>query len=190
MPGFLYNKENAMEIRKSKMKDLDKIMPLFDLARATMKTLGIDQWQDGYPYRENIEEDIKNEESYVVTDGDEIIATFMLMKRNEPTYNTVYGGKWLDDGEKYATVHRITVTPQKREWADGNTCQKPVSRVIMDYAKAYAKENGLTAGVKIDTHEGNIAMRRMLEKNGFVHCGVILLESGAERVCYQYMERN
>ena len=55
--------------------------------------------------------------------------------------------------------------------------------------KAYAKENGLTAGVKIDTHEGNIAMRKMLEKNGFVHCGVILLESGAERVAYQYMEK-
>ena len=178
-----------MEIRKSKMSDLDKIMPLFDLARATMKTLGIDQWQDGYPYRENIEEDIKNEESYVVTDAGEIIATFMLMKRNEPTYDVIYHGKWLDTGEKYATVHRITVTPAKRE-KSANTSGKPVSKIIMDYAKNFAIENGLSAGVKIDTHEGNIAMRKMLEKNGFVHCGTILLANGHERVAYQYKERN
>ena len=178
-----------LEIRKSKMCDLDDIMPLFALARATMKTLGIDQWQDGYPYRENIEEDIKNGESYVVTDDGIIIATFMLMKRNEPTYNAVYDGKWLDNGEEYATVHRITVTPEKRE-KSGNLRSKPVSRIIMDYAKAFAEENGLTAGVKIDTHEGNIAMRKMLSKNGFVHCGTIYLESGAARVCYQYMRKD
>lgn len=177
-----------IEIRKSEMCDLDNIMPLFELARATMKTLGIDQWQNGYPYRENIEEDIKNGESYVVTDDGCIIATFMLMKRNEPTYDTVYGGKWLDNGDEYATVHRITVAPSKRE-KSGNLQDKPVSRMIMDYAKAFAKENGLTAGVKVDTHKGNIAMRKMLEKNGFVHCGTILLESGHERVAYQFVEK-
>lgn len=30
-------------------------------------------------------------------------------------------------------------------------------------------------------------MRKMLEKQGFVYCGVIWLESGAERVAYQYL---
>ena len=178
-----------VEIRKSQINDLDNIMPLFDLARATMKTLGIDQWQDGYPYRENIEEDINNGESYVVTDDGEIIATFMLMKRNEPTYDEIHEGKWLDNGEEYATVHRITVTPSKRE-KSGGVSDKPVSRIIMDYAKSFAMENGLTAGVKIDTHEGNIAMRKMLEKNGFVHCGTIYLASGAARVGYQYMRKD
>jgi hypothetical protein len=28
-------------------------------------------------------------------------------------------------------------------------------------------------------------MRRMLEKNGFVYCGIIYLESGDERVAYE-----
>jgi hypothetical protein len=30
-------------------------------------------------------------------------------------------------------------------------------------------------------------MRRMLEKNGFVHCGTIYLENGDERVAYEKM---
>ena len=178
-----------MEIRKSKVSDLDRIMQLFDMARATMKELGIDQWQDGYPYRQNIEEDIENGESYVVVKDDEIVATFMLMKRNEPTYDVVYDGKWLDNGEKYATVHRITVAPDMRERAEKREGQTPVSRIIMDYAKAYASENGLTSGVKIDTHKGNIAMRKMLEKNGFVHCGTILLSDGRARVGYQFLAK-
>ena len=176
-----------MEIRKSKASDLDSIMKLFDMARVTMKALGIDQWQDGYPYRSNIEEDIENGESYVVVCDSEIVATFMLMKRNEPTYDIVYDGKWLDDGEKYATVHRITVAPNMRERAEKREGQIPVSKVIMDYAKAYAHDNGLIGGVKIDTHQGNIAMRKMLEKNGFVHCGTILLSDGRERVGYQFL---
>ena len=74
-----------MQIRPTNLRDVDRLMPLFDEARGTIAALGIDQWQDGYPYRENIEEVIKNGESYVVTDDGSIIASFMLMKRNEPT---------------------------------------------------------------------------------------------------------
>ena len=43
--------------------------------------------------------------------------------------------------------------------------------------------------IRIDTHPGNIPMRRMLEKNGFVHCGSVYLlggpDNGALRVGYE-----
>ncbi len=174
-------------IRKSTYNDINKIMPLFDMARLTMAKLNIDQWQDGYPYRENIEEDVKNGESYVVeNENGEIIATFMLMMRNEPTYNTIYDGKWLTSEDMpYATIHRITIAPNSRATASSNTLGKPVSKIIIEFAKEFAKENGLAGGIRVDTHEGNIAMRKMLEKNGFKYCGVIHLLDGQLRVAYQ-----
>lgn len=175
-----------MEIRKTQNADLDEVMILFDRARKTMAELGIDQWQNGYPFRSDIERDIENGESYTVRENGEICAVFMLMKRREPTYDTVYGGEWKEKSEKYATVHRITVKPEMRRSAGRYSGEKSVSGVIMDFAKAFASENGLKS-VKADTHEGNIAMRKMLERNGFVHCGTILLASGEKRVAYQFI---
>lgn len=174
-------------IRKSEIADIEQIMQLFDMARKTMATLGIDQWQDGYPYKENILTDIENDESYVVTDENgDICATFMLMKRNESTYEKIYDGAWVTQNDvPYATIHRITVSPEMRASATENKETKPISRIIIDYAKDFVKENNLVGGIKIDTHEGNIAMRKMLEKNGFVYCGVILLTDGQKRVAYQ-----
>lgn len=164
-------------------------MNLFDMARKTMATLGIDQWQDGYPYKENIMEDIRNDESYVVTGQNGVIlATFMLMKRNESTYDRIYDGAWLTEKEvQYATIHRITVLPESRASAVSGKEEKPISRIIIEYAKDFVKEHNLSGGIKIDTHEGNIAMRKMLEKNGFVYCGVILLADGQKRVAYQLL---
>ena len=180
---------NMYTIRKSKLSDIEQIMNLFDMARKTMATLGIDQWQDGYPYKENIMEDIRNDESYVVTGQNGVIlATFMLMKRNESTYDRIYDGAWLTEKEvQYATIHRITVLPESRASAVSGKEEKPISRIIIEYAKEFVKEHNLSGGIKIDTHEGNIAMRKMLEKNGFVYCGVILLADGQKRVAYQLL---
>lgn len=180
---------NMYTIRKSKLSDIEQIMNLFDMARKTMATLGIDQWQDGYPYKENIMEDIRNDESYVVTGQNGVIlATFMLMKRNESTYDRIYDGAWLTEKEvQYATIHRITVLPESRASAVSGKEEKPISRIIIEYAKDFVKEHNLSGGIKIDTHEGNIAMRKMLEKNGFVYCGVILLTDGQKRVAYQLL---
>lgn len=182
-----------LTIRKTKETEIDRLMELFQLARESMRVFNIDQWQDGYPYRENIIEDVKNGESYVVFDEEAgcVVATFMLMKRTESTYLKIYEGSWLDNGEGYATIHRITVDPSFRERAkvEGHGYSVPISRMIADFAKEYATINCLKAGVKVDTHRGNLAMRKMLEKNGFVYCGIIYLENGDERVAYQFMNK-
>jgi hypothetical protein len=39
--------------------------------------------------------------------------------------------------------------------------------------------------MRIDTHHHNLPMQRLLERYRFLHCGRILLESGAEREAYQ-----
>ena len=97
------------EIRKTETADIPEVMALFDRARKTMATLGIDQWQDGYPYVSNVETDVSLGESYVVTRNGGIIATFVFMEREEPTYKTI-DGAWRSD-KPYADIHRITVSP-------------------------------------------------------------------------------
>lgn len=67
-----------MTIRKTTANDINKLLEIFDYAREYMKANNNpNQWSDGYPSRENIEEDIQKNESYVCLDDDNnIIATF------------------------------------------------------------------------------------------------------------------
>ena len=61
-----------------------------------------------------------------------------------------------------------------------------LSGKIIEFAADFAVKNGKKS-LRIDTHRGNAVMRRMLEKNGFVYCGIIYLEGGEERVAYEKM---
>ncbi len=166
-----------MIIQKSTMQQQNALASLFDEARGTIAQLGINQWQDGYPSLEVITDDIMSQRSYAVTIDGELIGTFVLLFCGEPTYDTIYDGKWLTDGLRgYTAIHRVAVSVKKRG--------SGVSGAILDYAAARAREHGHPS-LRIDTHEGNVVMRRMLSKNGFVHCGTIYLQSGDSRVAYE-----
>ncbi len=170
-----------MDIRKTDFEDIELLMPIFDEARGTIAKLGIDQWQNGYPSCEVIENDIKKAQSYcVMSDGGEIVGTFALIDDGEPTYDKIFDGKWLSGDEKdiYFAIHRVAISVKCRG--------QGISTEIIDFCAENAKKNGKIS-LRIDTHEGNIVMRRMLEKHGFIHCGTIFLTDGARRVAYEKM---
>lgn len=162
-----------MNIRLSQWKDLESLLDLFDEARTTIATLGIDQWQDGYPSEAVIKEDIANGRSYVVEQGGALQGSFVLVAR-EPDYDTIYEGQWQE--ESYIAIHRVAVSVSARGTGVADT--------IIRYASDYAQNRGRSS-LRIDTHRGNLPMRRMLEKQGFHHRGQIFLQDGALRVAYE-----
>ena len=167
-----------MEIRKSICIDTGALMALFDEARTTIAQLGIDQWQDGYPSLEVVDEDIALERSYAVIIDGQLRGTFVLIEDGEPTYDKIYDGAWESGNESrdYVAIHRVAVSVAVRG--------KGISTSIISYAEAHARALG-RASLRIDTHTGNVVMRRMLEKHGFRYCGVIYLENGNPRVAYE-----
>ena len=167
-----------MEIRKTTTADEEALAALFGEARATIAQLGIDQWQNGYPSLAVIRNDSALARSYAVTDGEQLIGTFVLIEDGEPTYDTIYGGDWKtgNDNNSYLAIHRVAVSVRMRG--------KGISTAILNYAERRARALGRVS-LRIDTHEGNVVMRRMLEKHGFLLCGVIYLENGDPRVAYE-----
>lgn len=156
---------------------MDALLSLFDEARATIAALGINQWQNGYPSREVVARDIERGESYVYTEDGEIVASFAMLRDIEPTYEKIYDGVWLTgDTNHYVAVHRFAIALSKRG--------RGIASRIFDFVEGYATDAGKPS-IRIDTHEGNVVMRRMLQKNGFLHCGTIFLESGDARVAYE-----
>ena len=164
-----------MIIRKSSVSDINNLLEIFDEARKTIATLGIDQWQNGYPSFEVVNEDISLSRSYAVEIDGSVCGTFVLIDDGEPTYNEIFEGEWLGN-EDYIAIHRVAISVKNRG--------SGISTAIINYASDYAKSLGRTS-LRIDTHSGNKVMRRMLEKHGFIHCGTIYLENGDPRVAYE-----
>lgn len=171
MPNSLINGTSSLEVRKSTMADVEQILFIIGEARKKMQAEGnLQQWSDGHPSRKQIETDIRHGVSYVlstVTDGLPQ-ATFALIPGPDPTYATVYDGAWLND-HPYAVIHRIASTEK-------------VHGVL---ALALRLGFQLFDTVRIDTHQDNRTMRRLLKKYGFSYCGIILLENGDPRLAFQ-----
>jgi GNAT superfamily N-acetyltransferase len=167
-----------MEIRKTQATDLAAVMALFDEARGTIAALGIDQWQNGYPSEDVVREDIALARAYAVTDGGELCGTFVLIEDGEVTYDRIYDGHWRtgDEATDYLAIHRVAISVRMRG--------KGISTALIEYAAQRARALSRRS-LRIDTHRGNVVMRRMLEKHGFVYCGIIYLQNGDERVAYE-----
>ncbi len=167
-----------MKIRKTEERDLDALMLLFEEARKTIASLGINQWQDGYPNRDVILADMEKGYSRVVVVEETVSGTFAIIDDGEPTYDRIDNGHWLtgDENRNYLAIHRVAISVAKRG--------SGLSTAILHDAEESAREAGKTS-LRIDTHEGNRVMRRMLEKHGFQYCGIIWLANGDPRVAYE-----
>lgn len=163
-----------MTIRKTLPKDLDAVMAIYATARKAMKANGNPhQWGDHHPPLALIEDDIRKGISYVLegTDG-KPHAVFALILGNDPTYDHIEDGQWLND-KPYGTLHRIASDGQLRG----------VGRTCFDYCKTILEE------LRCDTHGANKAMQQILEQNGFVRCGTIYVEDGTPRIAYQHTRK-
>ena len=54
----------------------------------------------------------------------------------------------------------------------------------MSFAEESARKNN-AASIRVDTHRDNLPMQRMLQKNGFIYCGIIYLADGKERFAFE-----
>lgn len=158
-----------MIIRKAQPSELGTLMEIYAGARSFMAETGNpDQWKDFYPTEEKIREDVERQACYVCVQGEEIEGVFSFLPGPDPTYQRIEGGQWLND-EPYAVVHRLAGCGQARGVAD----------CCLDWAFARCQN------LRIDTHRDNRVMRHILEKNGFVPCGIIYVADGSERIAFQ-----
>ncbi|WP_279232760.1 GNAT family N-acetyltransferase [Intestinibacter bartlettii] len=118
---------------------------------------------------------MNNGESYVMLDGDDIVATTVISFAKEKSYENILDGKWITNGD-YGVIHRIAV--------DNTHKGKGLSHKIIKYAEEVCKQNNIHS-IKVDTHEDNILMQSLLKKNGFEYCGIVYLEDGGKRVAFE-----
>lgn len=174
-----------MQFRRTREDDIDSVMSIIAECRSSIAALGIDQWQGGYPHRGVIEGDVLGGDSYLVEDeGGRVIATAMVGFAGERDYDRIEGGSWLtsctSDDPCYGVVHRVAVSSARRGCG--------AASYLLKRAEGLARERGRSS-VRVDTHPGNVPMRRLLEKCGYAECGTIYIahaeEASPDRIAYE-----
>jgi GNAT superfamily N-acetyltransferase len=164
-----------MVFRKANYNDIDRIYEIIKQAQEYFRENGIDQWQNNYPNPEIIEKDISNGECYVLEKENLIVATVVLSFNAEKSYERIYDGSWISD-RRYAVIHRIAV--------DNRLKGKRLSSVILKHLEDLCLDRKVYC-LRVDTHQDNKSMIKMLSNNGFIYCGIIYLESGAKRIAFE-----
>ena len=164
-----------MEFRKTIKTDINSVMNIIRQAQEYFKEQGINQWQDNYPNPEVINTDITRGESYVLLKNNNIVATAAVSFDGEKTYESIYEGKWITK-DKFAVIHRIAV--------DNNYKGLGLSSKIIKHVEELCLSKEVYS-IKIDTHEENISMQKLLKKNDFKYCGIIYLEDKSKRVAFE-----
>lgn len=130
------------------------------------------QWNENYPSLEIIQNDIDRQQCYVVEQNNHIVATFVLAKGTDPTYQHIEQGKWLNNELPYATIHRIA----------SDYGVKHIGRFIINWCQTQIEN------LRADTHRDNLVMQHLLATTGFKYCGIIYVANGTERLAYQWLK--
>ncbi|MFA6861813.1 MAG: GNAT family N-acetyltransferase [Bacilli bacterium] len=155
-----------MEIKVITEEYYSQCMNIINLAKKMLKTKS-GQWQHGYPNEKLIAFDIKEKRLFGAFEGNTLLALMALIKEKEPSYLKISNGSWLDyPCDNDLIVHRLAVL----EGYHG----KKIGQQMLNFAINYAKKNNLIS-VKIDTHENNFAMKKVIDDCGFFYCGVITI---------------
>ena len=143
-----------MELRAADKKDLPALEAMFNKIVDGMYKNGIKIWNEFYPYEE-FEGDIENNNLYLITKGDEIVAAFGV-------YNAV-GGKdcfeWKDKSAKAMYLGRAGVNV--------NFSRQGVGKLLLEHALGTAKQKGANV-LRLLVSEDNTPAINLYKKNGFV----------------------
>ncbi|MFC6268676.1 GNAT family N-acetyltransferase [Frigoriflavimonas asaccharolytica] len=162
----------------AKIEDAAKIWEILKDAIERRKIEGSDQWQNGYPNLEVVENDIEVGKGFVFKTDEEIISYCAISKNDEPAYDLI-DGKWLQDGD-YLVLHRLAVS----EKFLGQGFAKKIIRA----AENYAKENKIKS-LRLDTKYDNLGMLKICEQLNYTYCGIVLMNH-SERKAFEKILNN
>lgn len=155
------------QIRRAVPADIRDILGIYAIARKFMEENGNPtQWGSGYPRRELLENDIRHEALYVVTENDVVRGVFCFGIGDDPTYEHIENGSWRGD-TPYGVIHRIA-----GDGSGGIFC------ACLDFCRKQISH------LRIDTHRDNHPMQHVLQKHGFSPRGIIYVADGSPRIAY------
>ncbi len=171
------SRQENFEFRQAMPSDVEGIWDLLAQGIARRKAEGSQQWQDGYPNRSVVQEDIRKGIGYVLMCENRLAGYIVLAINDEPAYGAIEG-KWLSDGD-FVVYHRVAVSDE--------FLGKGVGTRLLLEAENYAKLNRIRS-LRADTNYDNAAMLHLFNKLGYSYCGEVYFRGSARRAYEKLLE--
>ncbi len=149
-----------MMLRRAEISDIPVILSITDAGRRAQREQGFVQWNDGYPDKNTIEDDIILGGARLLIDGDTPVAYASLIT-SDPGYDTL-GDIWHCKG-RYGVIHRMAVSDAYRG--------KGVAGIFFDLLEKEAADSGIDA-IRVDTGIENKVMQHILTRRHYLAHGL------------------
>lgn len=171
--------EEHYNFRNAILSDQEYIWEILQQAIESRKNDGSQQWQDGYPNLETVENDLKNNYGFVLTLNQHIVGYAAVIFDIEPAYESIQGS-WLSHG-KYVVVHRVAVSIK-------SAGKGLATKMFLEIEKVAAAKNVFS--IKVDTNFDNLPMLKILAKLNYEYCGEVHFRHSARKAFEKILAEN
>ena len=155
-----------MDFRKAKIEDLQEVFALFQSGIQSMRDNGIDQWDEIYPDKKILQEDIEKGEMFLGFCEGKPASAFVLNGEYDEQYRN---GDWLNKDGNFLVLHRLCVNYKFQG--------KGISKITLQYIEDLAKSMG-AASIRLDVFPKNPKACALYQKNGFQKTGIVHFRKG------------
>ena len=144
-----------MNYSKANKNQMEEVYSVFSAAIENMEKQGIHQWDEIYPDKAILEEDIAKNQMYIGKIDNEIAVCFVLNEECDEEYKN---GKWQYPDAKFNVIHRLCVNPKFQN--------KGIATQTMIYIEKTSKAQGYEV-IRLDCFTKNPYSQKLYEKAGY-----------------------
>ena len=163
---------NHIELIKT--AELNNVELIVKLAIASMIAMQIFQWDDIYPNRQVLEDDLKNGWMYGYYSDSELCGIITLNNRQSPEYSDIV---WKYKDENPLVIHRMCVAP--------NHQVKGIAKTLIAFAEDFALKNHHKT-IRLDAFVNNPIATGIYRKLGYIERGIVKFRKG-DFYCFEKM---
>lgn len=150
-----------LAFRKATENDLDSVFQMFVRAIAEMDRNNILQWDERYPDRAILAEDISKNQLFIGLANGDIASVYAVNSECDEEYSS---GDWQYPNASFCVIHRLCVNPTFQN--------KGVGAMTMKHIEAEKKAEGFQT-VRLDAFTQNPFALRLYDKLGYVRVGTV-----------------
>lgn len=151
---------NKIKFRSAQAKDIDNVFVVFADAIKQMESVGIFQWDEVYPDRGILINDILQNQMYIGVVDNRVACVYVINRDCDSEY---LSGKWKFNDGNHCVVHRLCVHPSFQNCGVGTTTMKHI--------ELQANKMGFNS-IRLDSFTKNPYACKMYENLGYSIAGV------------------
>ena len=144
-----------MNYSKANIYDLEEIYSLYQNAIIAMEKDNIHQWDEIYPDKDILKEDITKNQMYIGKTDNKIAVCFVLSEECDEEYKN---GCWKYTDSRFNVIHRLCVNPLFQN--------QGIAAKTLEYIENLSKSEGYDS-IRLDCFTQNPYSRKLYDKAGY-----------------------